>query len=276
MRLSSIYPRIPSLVFVLFAGTTPALTGCAQYGKSGASLTIPAGHDMFVTRPDGRTYFYLGGSGSETIPQGFFGCTPRGDACLPSDPVDRPVKVVFEGVAVDIQALEPSALDNSPCKWVSDDDKFGTHCADGVGHFSSTTPEFPSEPEDSDTIVLRTADLSFDAIGDVRSIPIELVALSLRSVKPIEIGYGAGQITQRFHLRVTAPHGDARTGTMVVSRTAESAGTYFSRLPVAMAIEFLNAAPDGPAAVGSVALDLDFVGAEVPWEYVPEPPAQRY
>lgn len=276
MKLSPFYLRWPRLALVLFVGTALTLLGCAQYGKKATSLTIPAGHDMFVTRPDGRTYFYLGGSGGETIPQGFFGCAPRGETCLPSDPIDQPVRVVFEGVAVDIQALEPSVLDNSPCKWVSDDDKFGTHCADGVGHFSSTTPEFPSEPEDSDTIVLRTADLSFDSIGDVRSIPIELVALSLRSVEPIEIGYGAGQVTQRFDVRVTGPQGPARTGTMVVSRTEESAGTYFSRLPVAMEIEFSNTAPDGPAAVGTVSLDLDFVGAEVPWEYVPEPPANRY
>jgi hypothetical protein len=52
---------------------------------------------------------------------------------------------------------------------------------------------------------------------------------------------------------------------MVVSRTGKSSGTYSSRLPISMSIRFQNTAPGGPAATAPIELDLDFAGAEIPW-----------
>jgi hypothetical protein len=201
-----------------------------------------------VTAADGRSFFYLGGSPENPIPEGFFGCLPTAGGCLPSDPVSAPVRVTFKGLATGDLGLEPGTLGNSPCKDVSDEHKFGRHCADGVGHFSSTDGTFPAEPEDTDTIVQRQADLVFGAVGDVRSAPIELVSLSLHSIEPIEISYGGGRAFQRFDVIVTGPRVKGRTGTMVVSRTGKSSGTYASRLP----------------------MDLDFVGAKVAWEALDE------
>ena len=169
------------------------------------TLRIPAGHDLFVTAADGRSFFYLGGSPENPIPEGFFGCVPSAGGCLPSDPVTAPVRVTFKGLATGDLGLEPGTLGNSPCKDVSDEHKFGRHCADGVGHFSSTSGPLPAEPEDTDTIVQRQADLVFGAVGDVRSAPIELVSLSLHSIEPIEVSYGGGRAFQRFAVEVPAP-----------------------------------------------------------------------
>lgn len=238
-------------------------------GLHAATLRMPAGYDMFITAADGRSFFYLGASSERPIPQGFFGCLPIAGACLPSDAITAPIRVAFEGLATGDLGLEPSPVSSVPCKWVSDADKYGMHCADGVGHFSSTNPEIPAEPE-VDTIVLRDADLVFEAIGDQRSAPIELVSLSLRGIEPVEILYGDGRASQRFQVTVSGPRVKGARGTMTISRTGESSGTYVSRLPVSMEIKFQNTKSGGPAPAAPIALDLDFVGADVPWMVVEE------
>ncbi|MEM7480831.1 MAG: hypothetical protein AAF481_06630 [Acidobacteriota bacterium] len=260
-----------SLFFALLSLSLVALPAVGQLTThpdgSPGQLKVPAGYDLFVTPPDGSSYFYLGSEG-EGIPEGYFGCLETPNGCLLSDAIQSPVRVLFVGLATGDLGLEPGTLDNDPCKWVSDSDKFGVHCADGVGHFSSTTPSFPSEPEDTDTIVARLADVSFEEIGDSRTVPIEFVSLSLQSLKPITVTYGDGRYTERFQVIARGPGVGGETGSMVMTRTGATNGTYYSRLPVFVDIEFQNTRRNGPAPKEGIALDLVMVGAEVPWEVV--------
>ncbi|MEM7051919.1 MAG: hypothetical protein AAF604_19790 [Acidobacteriota bacterium] len=262
-RISRLHPVLLIAICLCLA----ALPASAQRQGSSSTLTVSAGYDMFITPPDGYSFFYIAGLADETIPEGFFGCVRVGGDCLPSDAIAYPVRVLFEGLATGSLGLEPGTMDNSPCKDVSDDTKFGRHCADGVGHFSSTNPmPFDEEEEDIDTIVLRGNDMTFDAIGDVRSTTIELVSLSLESIKPITVTYGNGRITQRFDVIARGPLVPGQKGKMVVSRTGSNNGTYFSRLPISVAIAFENTDRQGPGPKETLDLDLDFVSAEVPWE----------
>jgi hypothetical protein len=244
---------------------TALAVALAATGLEAATLRIPAGHDMFVTAADGRSYFYLGASSGHPIPQGYFGCVQTASGCLPSDAIVAPVRVTFQGLATGDFGLEPGALESQPCEDVYTDDKFGRHCADGVGHFTDPFP--PPLADQVDTIVLRNADLVLGNIGSVGTIPIELVAVSLRSVTPMEVRYGNGRVSQRFHVKAAGPRVKGRLGTMTLTRSGVSSGTYFSTLPLAVEISFQNTSSTGPSAGPPIVLDVDLRGAELPWKY---------
>lgn len=233
-------------------------------GLEAATLRIPAGHDVFVTAADGKSYFYLGASHEHPIPRGFFGCVPSRTGCLPSDPIEAPVRVTFQGLATGDLGLGPGPVEALACEDVYTDDKFGRHCADGAGHFTAVNPY---KPEKVDTIVLRDGDLVLDAIGSVSTVPIELVSLSLRSIDPITVRYGNGQATQSFHVKALGPRVSGHQGTMTATRTGESSGTYFSSMPLSVEISFQNTSSGGPSAVSPIDFDLELRGSEVAWKY---------
>ena len=233
-------------------------------GLAAAPLRIPAGHDVFVTAADGKSYFYLGASSEHPVPRGFFGCVQTRNGCLPSDPIEAPIRVTFQGLATGDLGLGPSPVEALACEDVYTDDKYGRHCADGASWFGSTNPY---KPEKVDTIVLRGADLVLDAIGSVSTIPIELVSLSLRSVDPITVRYGNGQASQTFHVKALGPRASGHQGTMTVARTGEFSGTYFSSMPLLVEISFQNTSSAGPSAVSPIDFDLELRGSEIAWKY---------
>lgn len=255
-------------IVLLVAGTIGiAASSCKSTRATSRVLSIPTGYDMFVTPPDGRSLFVLGGNGERAIPQGFFGCVPSEGDCLVSDPVDSPIRVQFQGLATGDLGLEASAMSSDPCKWVSDEDKFGIHCASGIQNFTSTTREFPAMLDEVDTIVSRGSDAVLEGVGSTTSVPIKLVSLSLQSMEPVEISYGQGRLFQQFHVVVSGPREEARAGEMLITRARESSGTYFSKLPISLKIRFENSDPEGPSARAPIELDLNFVGPEVKWEF---------
>lgn len=235
-------------------------------GLEAASLRIPAGHDMFITPADGRTYFYLAASSAQPIPRGFFGCVQTRSGCLPSDPIEIPARVNFRGLPTGPLGQQASPFGTEPCKTVSDPEKFGVHCSDGANNFQSTSPN-PTSLEDVDTIVFRNGDLVFNAIGSVSTTPIELVSLSLESIEPIVVQYGNGQVTQRFRVKAIGPRTTSRPGSMTVKRSGDSSGVYFSTLPVSVRISFQNTSSSGPSALAPIDLDLELRGSDIAWRY---------
>lgn len=258
-RSTSLWPAV--------LATTLTLSTLAATGLEAASLRIPAGHDLFVTPADGRTYFYLAASSAQPIPRGFFGCVQTRSGCLPSDPIEIPVRVNFRGLPTGPLGQQASPFGSEPCKTVSDPQKFGVHCSDGANNFQSTSPNQQQPLDAVDTIVFRNGDLVLDAIGSVGTIPIELVSLSLESIEPILVRYGNGQATQRFQVKAIGPRTPGRLGSMSVKRSGESSGVYFSTLPVSVRISFHNTSSSGPSALAPFDLELELRGSDIAWRY---------
>ena len=224
---------------------------CVPSRKKLPPLDIPAGFDLFRT-VEGSA-FALGG-----IPGGFFG--DMGDA--PSDPIRVPITVEMNGVSIGKSfGLPPGPLAIPKTCWEKVGPNFKRHCA--------ITNVTPPETKDTSTIVKRKEDIVLNNIGDSGTIEIELVALSLRSVEPIEVTYGGGGATQFFDVFVELDPNQGRvddldtirrTGSMTLTRTSVDGGTFDSALPLAFRLTFTNTDPNGPSAAGPI-VDADVLTA---------------
>lgn len=130
----------------------------------------------------------------------------------------------------------------------------------------------PIGPGNTDTIVERLADASFTGVGDSDTIPIELVALSLASTTPIDLGGGLGfyYITLQ-----SARGGPASTGQMTIQLDSLSdnlpnspEGTFSSFFDVFFDIRL--GATNGPIIISD---DLLLTSAGTPWDADPPPGA---
>ena len=93
----------------------------------------------------------------------------------------------------------------------------------GVVNFTG----LPIGPGLTDTIVQRQQNAYLDPDGTAAPIPIQLVALSLESTAPVNVG---GSF---FDVFVTLDPSDASTGTMTISANAAgTGGTFTSTLDV--------------------------------------------
>jgi hypothetical protein len=136
----------------------------------------------------------------------------------------------------------------------------------------------PSCPSDNlsavDTIVRRlsTAVLPTDPSTD--TIPIEIVALSLVSVNPITVFYDTGADPELWNVSVDlsalAPQ---PIGTMTISHTAPSGGTFDSILPVIPRFTFTRISDSAVRVLdlGCCAGVTQFAAFEVPWVYSTAP-----
>ncbi len=116
----------------------------------------------------------------------------------------------------------------------------------------------------TDTIVKRSAQATLLGIGDFEMIPIELVALSLHSVAPINIG---GTF---FDLRVLAGSllGPSQPlGSMTIMLTVPNGGTFDAQLPVNALLAFHEVGNPGNQVLNSF-FDI-FVSLDVPWTSTP-------
>jgi len=101
---------------------------------------------------------------------------------------------------------------------------------------------FP-DPRESDTIVQRLSDANVDNVGESDTIPIELVALSLRSIDPVDLG-----VLGIFDLDLTGgsflgvPQSQ---GSMTIFRDFVDGGFFDATLPVDAILTFTEVGNPG-------------------------------
>lgn len=120
---------------------------------------------------------------------------------------------------------------------------FGPGSDPFVGRIDLEGEPLPTDPPgalgDIDTIVRRTADTAPLNVNDSDTVPIEIVALSLRSTQPITVTYNGGQNPELWDVRLCLSEAFAQTpGSITVTRTSQDGGTFDSTLPVIPKIIF--------------------------------------
>jgi len=95
-----------------------------------------------------------------------------------------------------------------------------TVCLTGIGCIQMVGK--PIGPFNTDTIVQRMSGISPFNVGDTGTIPIELVALSLQSVQPVQMG------SNFFNVTVTLTPNTVSSGQMTVNHNGANGGTFDS------------------------------------------------
>ena len=194
-----------------------------------APLTIPAGFDLFVS-PPGHSSVNLG--------------PPVGNVLLQGQPTG------------------PLGHDPSPFMPLVEFDELGMLAAHGVidhrlgGGLSMV-----------DTIVERPDPASLPMIGDMTTIPIEIISLSLTSVSPIMVDFGGGPSFFDIFVELD-PMAMQSPGSMTLTRTGENSGSMDTSLPVSYRVQFLEVG--GGMEVTVTGMDT-LMATHVPWGIVPEP-----
>ncbi len=245
--MKALFVRKLSVTFVAIASVW-VLSGPAL------ALDVTAGYDLFETVPGSPlangTY-----ADAPALPAGFFG-TQGG---FPSDP--------FPGGRLFLDGLPTGPLIYSADSFqpAAPFDELGALAQHGVldarlgGGLSQT-----------DTIVQRLGTASLPLVGSMDTIPIEIVSLSLQSIQPITVTYGAGG--QSFFDVFVTLDGVQSPGSMTLTRTNATGGTFDSQLPVQFKIEFQNTNLGGPSAAGPLTGGDLLTSFNVPFEVlVPEP-----
>jgi len=171
------------------------------YGAS--PLVIPAGFDSLTTFPPSEV--------NPIIPADFFG--PGSDPFFSVIPV--------EGIGADL-GFGPS--------------NFELFSVYGSGTFSLFLDSDPFLL-DTDTVIERQGAANLPNIGDTDTIPIEIVELNLVSTSPITATFNGGMDPQLWDVEVQL-FGSQTPGTMTITRTGPSSGTFDSILPVAPVFTF--------------------------------------
>lgn len=190
-------------------------------------LTVPAGHDFFVS-PD---------RGSRTrpldLPEGFFGAVSG----IPSDAISN-AAIQFGGQPL---SSFPAGVPNSfGALFVLDRfNELGQLVAHGVVDPRIGGAQMPLGI--ADTIVQRHESANLPAIGSEDTIPIEILALSLHSVSPITVTYGKGNPTDFDVVADLDPASRQLMGAMTLTRTGDKSGTFDSLLPVNFRLVFSHA-----------------------------------
>lgn len=125
----------------------------------------------------------------------------------------------------------------------------------------------PIGPGPTDTIVRRNAGTTpgFDFGSAPETIPIEIVALSLVSVAPVELAPSSF-----FDVFVTLD-GTQQIGSMTVSHENPNGGTMDTQLPVSYKLTFVQVSgPPIPPPPPPSFFDI-FFSLDVPWSHTPPP-----
>ena len=130
----------------------------------------------------------------------------------------------------------------------------GSVCLEGV---DLGFPEFPG----ADTIIERASD-PFDVCTTPSelpvTVPIQVVALSLRSVSPITVSFNGGATTETWDVFVDLSTVPSPTGSLTVHKTHCNGGVFTSTLPVQPRFTFTNT--DTPTETAE--LDTGLVGLD--------------
>jgi hypothetical protein len=89
----------------------------------------------------------------------------------------------------------------------------------------------------TDTIVQRLSQATLPSIGSQDQIPIEIVALSLVSIQPIQVTFNGGQVSSFFDVFVDLQP-TQQLGLMQIERTGQRSGVFQSELPVNAQLTF--------------------------------------
>ncbi len=101
-------------------------------------------------------------------------------------------------------------------------------------------PQGSNNLGNADTIVQRLEDMSLQQTGDTASTPIEIVALSLTSVDPINVTVNGQE--EMFNVEVQLPFGGQQPqGEMQINHNTSEGGTFNAVLPVNADMFFSNA-----------------------------------
>ena len=102
-------------------------------------------------------------------------------------------------------------------------------------------PIDPANMGNTDTLVQRARNPNVPNPGDVDTIPIEIVQLSLTSAAPIPVTYG-GTLTELWDLQVqlSPPLTSSSTGQMTVQRTHANGGTFDSFFDIWVDLTFVR------------------------------------
>lgn len=134
--------------------------------------------------------------------------------------------------------------------------------------------EFMGEPVDStslgttDTIVQRTQDAVLNGPGSSTTVPIELVALHLRSVEPISVMMNGSETLWTVLVKSHPGGTPIIPGTMTIQQTSETGGTFSSILPVVPKFFFTDVENPNNTRIFDSALNeiqLNFLSNGVPW-----------
>ena len=108
--------------------------------------------------------------------------------------------------------------------------------------FEGTVPlqGVPLNPSNSntDTIVERQADANLP-LPSSDTVPIEMVALSLTGIQPIQVQFGDGT-TEQFDIFVGLNPNQPSTGQMTITRNLPEGGTFVSQIGVHPRISFIH------------------------------------
>ena len=124
----------------------------------------------------------------------------------------------------------------------------------------------PIGPGNTDTIVERLSGIGPFNVGDVSVIDIELVALSLQSVDPVDIG---GNL---FDLAVTGL--PSPIGQMTVHHTVADGGFFDALLPVEALLTFTEVG--NPLNSFDQVFSTVFQTTNAPWAHTPSPGDAHY
>lgn len=92
----------------------------------------------------------------------------------------------------------------------------------------------------ADTVIERLDYMVLPEVSDVDTVPIEIVALSLASVDPIEVTYNGGQTSELWDVHVCLSDVGQDIGSMVARRDCPAGGTYDALLPVRPKFTFVR------------------------------------
>ena len=132
-----------------------------------------------------------------------------------------------------------------------------------------SSPECP--PVDlgrTDTIVKRLADASLPAVGSSDVIPIELVALQLRSVSPITVTY-SGINDELWDIEITISPTTPSQGTMTITHSLPDGGTFDSQLQVFPLLRFTRQSDNAVRVIdgGQFGLSDNLVQSGTEWRH---------
>lgn len=85
----------------------------------------------------------------------------------------------------------------------------------------------------ADVVVERQDTAFLPACGDSDTVPIEIIALSLRSINPITVTYNGGQSPELWDVKVCLSSADTQhVGSMIIRQECPDGGTFEATLPV--------------------------------------------
>jgi len=137
---------------------------------------------------------------------------------------------------------------------------------------------YPGCPYDSlgntDTIIERLTPAVLPGPPSEDTVPIEMVALNLVSIEPIEVTYYGGMYPELWNVEVSPSPTASSSGTMTIRQEHANGGTFDSELLVYPMFRFTKVNEPGQVRVldgGVHGLYNHFIATDVPWIYTTPP-----